>query len=177
MGGEPDYAATVQRILDILQADDQFSSKISEFRFGELPEEHNANGYPACYVTTSTNPEISREALTSTTPGKMPGQKIVTEYWIVCVASRPTSAETQKQLYELKDDIYRILEGNTQLRKKEVTDEEEEEEEEEEQQIGQDPLCAFLVLYTQGRLTKQRGSVVDGLTVRVRCTTARNPVT
>ena len=155
---EPDYTAISQRILDLLKADEQFAKVVSEFRFGELPEETAAHSYPACYVTTPPSPEVRRTALTTTDLGKMAGQRIETEFWIICVAREATSADTQKQLYAMRGHIYRILNVNTRLTS-----------------AGTDPLCNSLVLYTIGRLTRQRGQLVDGLNIRVRCYNTTDP--
>ncbi len=156
---EPNYTTIIQRILDLLEADEDFKEKISEFRFGELPENTNANHYPACYVTTPPNPEVHRESFTPAAIGKMPGQRIENEFWIVCVTQEAKTSDTQKTLYDLKSEIYRILESNTQLKKT----------------ASDKPLCNNLKLYTQGRFTKQRGKVVDGLTIRVRTFHTKNP--
>ena len=156
--GEPDYSVIIQSILDLLQADEEFAEKISEFRFGELPENTNANHYPACYVTTPPNPEVSRESFTPAALGGTPGQRIENEFWIVCVTQEAKTSDTQKVLYNLKSEIFRILESNTQLKK-----------------IASDtPLCNNLKLYSQGRFTKQRGKVVDGITIRVRTFHTKN---
>ena len=151
---EPNYSGIIQRILDLLKADTTFAKKISEFRFGELPEQTNANSFPACYVTPSSNPEISRESIGSARSlGRLPGQKITSEFWIVLVSSpQATPADAQKQVYELKGDIITILGKNTQLRKSDDTE----------------PQCSSLTIHAQPRLTKQRGKIVDAITVVIR---------
>lgn len=158
-----DYSGTIQRILDILQADNSFKNKISEFRFGELPEQTMANDFPACYVTISNNPEVSREDIGSAnSPSVLPAQKIVTEYWIVLVSSpQPTAGEAQKEIYDLHGDVIRIISSNLQLRD---TDD-------------SNPLCATTLIHSQPRLTTNRGKAIDSMTVMVRTVNFENSPT
>ncbi len=151
---EPNYSSIIQRILDILKADESFSKKISEFRFGELPEQINANSFPACFVTPASNPEVSRDSIGSATSlGKLPAQKIVSEFWVVLVsAPKATPSDAQKQIYELKGDVITLLGKNTQLRKSD----------------GTEPQCSSLAIHAQPRFTKQRGKIVDSMTVAIR---------
>jgi len=158
--GEPRYERTIQRILDILQNVEvdsetiQLNEKIAEFRFGEYPDEVAADKYPACYVTTARKPEISREGIgPSSELGVMPLQKIVTEYWIMLLANEATAEATQKMVYDLRDDVIRILSRNTQLRRRPENDK---------------PLCHSIDIKSIGRTDQQRGKLLDGINVMIR---------
>ena len=149
---EPSYEAVIARILDILEHDDKLSKKVKEFRFGELPEEHFATALPACYVTTAIRPEVTRAfAGPASSHLVFPTQRIVSEFWIILIDTKSTAETAQKSVYSLRDDVIRILSGNIQLRKD-----------------GADPMCAAIEIDSIGRLTKQRGKILDGLTVMVR---------
>lgn len=151
------YSKFVERIIDILQADKKFSETVSEIRFGDFGDKQDqttANSYPLCYVTTASNPEISRRAITSAkSVSSTPSQRREFEFWVVIVVSGPTPEETQKQLYELANMGSEILEKNVQLRTPHNDD---------------DPLCSFSQVFIQRRIEKKRGSLVEGITIRLR---------
>ena len=176
MSGEPDYGDTIQRILDLLKDNPEFREQISEFRFGELPEQHVANSYPCCYVTTSIKPEVSRKSFgPAKTFGKKPNQDIDTEFWIILVVQKATPELTQKLLYKLRQKIYDIFEANTQLRRqRSLLDSFDTGEEDEDPDERIDPKCQDLELNTIGRFTKQRGKVMDGITIIVKTKTFKN---
>ena len=155
---ELDYAEVIDRIIELLKENEDFNKEIAEFRFGELPEEEFANEYPACYVTTSTKPEISREiAGPAVGTGYMPQEKIVTEFWIVIVTDTALAENTQRNLYRIKNKAIKVFETNTQLRDRQ----------------GLDPLCSAMDIYSINRLTSQRGQTVDGVTVALRVYTEK----
>lgn len=152
---EPNYTDIIQRIIDILKADVVFSAKVKEFRFGELPEKTFANSYPACYVATADNPEMSREGMAAALHiDVMPAQKIVTEFWVIFVTSpQATAAGAQKLLFDLRADVIRILSRNIKLKKP---------------YDNTEPLCSLLEFSSVKRFTKQRGKVVDAMNIMVR---------
>lgn len=151
--GEPNYGSIISRLLNILQSDEALSSRIKEFRFGELPEQHFAKSFPACYVTTSRNPEVSRDIIGSANdPTVAPSETIITEFWIVFLEKTAKSEQTQKSLYELVYLTKLALRHNNQLRKSD----------------GTDPMCAKLDIHIVPRFTELRGMVLDGITLMVR---------
>ena len=171
MSYQPNYTDTIQRILDILRDDTELKGLIAEWRFGELPEEYNANSYPACYVTTSQRPELSRRKLgPSPALGKMPPQEIITEYWIVLVSSKATPADVQSEVYELTHKVTKILADNMQFRRARRLAKPDEEGDPDEQI---DPKCASIEIDSIRRLTSQRGQMVDGMTVIIHAKTYR----
>lgn len=164
---EPDYAATVQRILDLLRDNGDFAAKIAEFRFGELPEEHEVENTPACYVTTSTNPEVSRTTVASSEFNRLPRQKITSEYWVVLVGQAATPAGVQKRLYELRNMVIDILAANVQLRRARGLAAPDTVDTDTPDTDLIDRQCDTLTINSIRRLTRQRGRNVDGLTVIV----------
>lgn len=149
------YTKFLERILDILKADKEFNGMMSEFRFGDMGDkEINANSYPLCYVTTASNPEIYRKAITSVkSVSDTPTQRRELEFWVVIVVSAATPDETQKLLYKLVNMGSDILEKNVQLRRPHTDD---------------DPLCIDSQFHIQRRIENKRGSLVEGMTIRVR---------
>ena len=150
-----------------MQNDVVFAKKIKDFRFGELPEEYAADVFPTCYVTTSTRPEIFRERIGPNRSVNQRGSlRIGTEYWVVMVDKMHKPSTVQSALYGLKNEVIRILENNIQLRiaRGEIED-------------GLsataaaelvDPQCATLAAEPIGRITRQRGKLLDGMTIIVR---------
>ena len=153
-----DYSVFINRILEVLQAEPKLKEKISEFRFGDAGDnkdkEINANSYPLCYITTATNPEVSRVAITSAkSVNSLPSESRELEFWIIIATTGATPADTQKSLYELVNLTCDTLEKNIQLR---------------EPLDDDDPLCSTSKIFTQRRLEKMRGTLVESLTIRLR---------
>ena len=148
------YLATItelaQKILHILQNDYDLRSQIKEFRFGEQGSELTANNYPLCYVTLATNPEVSRDDITSSLAvDELPTQIREYEFWvIIIVGNLSTPEKTQKKLYDITDLVQSILSKNVKL----------------------DGLCRTLKLYTQRRLESRKGTLLEAMTIRVRTT-------
>ena len=155
-----DYTVFLNRILEILQADQDLKKKVLEFRLGDLGDnkdsEKNARAYPLVYVTTATNPIVSRKSKYSQGDvNKLPGQVLELEFWAVVVVDGATPAKTQEQLYEVSGLVEKSLENNIQLRKP---------------ASNSDPLCATSDIFPQRRLEKFRGRLVEAMTVRIRPT-------
>ncbi len=151
---ETNYSVVIQRILDILQANENFASKISEFRFGQEGSDRAGNSLPLCYVTTAVNPEVDRQIFSpAPSTSQLPGEKRTYEYWVVIIAGGSADPQAaQKALYDLTHDALGVLERNVQLRDSE----------------GADPLCATSQIYTQGRMESYQGTSIEAMTIRVR---------
>ena len=154
-----DNSIFIQRILNILQSNKNFADKISEFRFGDIGDNKdkilNANSYPLCFVTTATNPEVSRDSIfPQGNVSLLAGQKIVLEFWIIVIVGDGEPQQTQKTLYSLTNDILDIMSNNIQLRDSD----------------GNDRLCATSEVFTQKRLETNRGKLVEAMTIRIRPT-------
>ena len=147
---EPDYDGTIRRILSILS---KLEDKISDYRYGEHPEEFFAGTMPTLYVTMATNPEVSRENIApATSIHTLPTQKIITEYWVVILVEEPTQEESQAKLYSLRDDVIGLLERNIQLRDSD----------------GTDPKCSKIDISSISRMVDQKGRVLEGMTIMIR---------
>ncbi len=153
---EPNYANTIQRILDILQADTEFAEKIAEFRFGDLPQVPDGTNFPLCFISTAQTPEISRTIITpQSNVNLLPGQRIKLEFWVIIVVTKQsTPGDVQHELYELSAMVQNILAKNNQLR----------------DTAGENPLCMTSEIFTQGRLEQKKGQLLEAMTIRVRPT-------
>ena len=155
-----DYSGTIQRILDILQADTSLNKLVSEWRFGELPEQTMANSFPAVYVTMSSNPQVSRDDWSPSREDheKAPIQQVTTEYWIVIISEpHGVPADSQKQAYTILGKINRLLLDNIRLRNPKEDED--------------DTMSDYLRISSQPRLTSVQGELVDSITIMVRVTT------
>ena len=155
-----DYSVFINRILEILQADPKLKEKISEFRFGDVGDnkdkEINANSYPLCYVTTATNPDVSRKSIFAQgNPSKISGQKRELEFWAIIVVQEATPEATQKKLYRLTNMAEGILEQNQQLYNP---------------TSQSDRLCSTCDVFTQKRFETYRGKLIEAMTIRIRPT-------
>jgi len=152
-----DYEPFVTRILEILRNNAAFAAEIREFRFGDLGDNRdniiNASAYPLCYVTTATNPEVSRVSMFPTgDTGRIPGQKRIYEFWVIIVTKTGKPELSQRNLYKLTGMVLDTLEKNQQLRNTR----------------NENPLCAASDIFTQRRLETHRGQLVEAMTIRVR---------
>ena len=153
----PEYAATIDRILDILKEYPGLTNDIAEWRFGHLPEQGYGNDFPIVYVTTAHTPEVERTDL-GTSRGddhdEMPGQRIVTEYWIIIITGPSgTPEDAQRALYSIQADVVSALKENLRL------------------EMDGDKLSDFTTISSQNRLTSIDGKLVAGMTIMVRVTT------
>lgn len=163
----PDYRGTIQRIADILMSDTELASKIAEFRFGELPEEHFANAYPAIYVTTPQNPQVSRKAVGPARGiNSYPSQRIESVYWVIVVDAQATPSTVQSGLYDISVQIENILARNNQLRYPRRLVDPEDTSGNPDDLV--DPKCDKHDITAVNRLTRQRGRLTDGITVILR---------
>ena len=163
---EPDvrsYSDFIDRILDILQADPYLKSHISEFRFGDLgdsdttegggSQEQNASSYPLCYVTTAGSPEVDRTMIsTNADVNVLPGQIREWEFWAVIVTTGATPADAQRTLYDIVARATTTIEKNVRLTTPE----------------GEDPLCMSCTIMQQRRIERFRGTLLEGMTIRIR---------
>ena len=162
----PDHVF-IDRIIEILKANKLLQSMISEWRFGDLGDEattrgeysmsasreQNASSYPLCYVTTATNPEVSRTVIGSEgNPDIMVPQIREYELWAVFVTTGATPAEAQKSLYKITAMAQAVLEQNLRLKTP----------------AGADPLCMTCTVHPQRRVEKFRGTLLEAMTLRVR---------
>ena len=155
-----DYTPFLERILDILKNDTDIKAKVSEFRLGDLGDnkdsEKNARSYPLVYVTTATNPVVTKKSRYSQgDTNKLPGQVIEYEFWAIIVTDGATPAQAQTQLYKITSLVENSLENNIRLR---------------DPASGDDPLCITTDIFPQRRLEKYRGHLVEAMTVRIRPT-------
>ena len=154
---EQNYSNVIDRILEILQNNEELKSRVASFRFGDLPDESYGTEFPLVYVTMSS--ESERRRLGPSTFNQKGPESITVEYRIVVIVnSQDEPSETQRGMYELRSIIENILRNNTQLRNAE----------------GNDPICANLETDAVRRVAKQRGRLLDGLTIIVRCTHFRD---
>ena len=144
----PDYNAIIQKLLNLLETDPTLSQKVSEFRFGHLPEQQMAASLPAVYVTVSMNPEVMRQNVgPASAITTIPAQHIITEFWIIVItAPSGTPADAQKEMYDLKDRIIHVVSRNKTL----------------------GGLCNSLDIHSQNRLTTVSGRIVESMTVMIR---------
>lgn len=151
------YSNVINRILEVLQNNEDLNKRVAEFRFGDLPEEMYGDAFPLIYVTMSS--ETERRRLGPSTFNQKGPEAITTEYWIVLIVStQDQPEETQKEMYDLRFMIENILRNNLQLRNAE----------------GNDPICDNLETDAVRRISRQRGKLLDGVTIMVRCTHFRD---
>ena len=151
-----DYVRIINRTLDILRADADVKNVITHFRFGNLgKDEMIAKQLPMIYVTTPENPEKDRKAFSTTTPGNAPMQEIETEFHVVVLVKGARPEDAQSKLYNIVDQVMRVMLKNTGLRKPD----------------GTDRLCSNTKITIQRRLPEHmgagRGTLVEGMTVRM----------
>ena len=146
----------VERIYNIIKNADGVKKIISELRIGDQGNTKlSANSYPLVYVTTAINPEVSRNTIVSARDvDHLPGEKRVYELWVVIVVNGPTPQDVQSSLYDITEWIISIFEKNIQLKDED----------------GKNPLCASSKIMKQGRLERQRGKMVEAMTIRIRPT-------
>ena len=155
-----DFDKFTGRILKILEKNGEFKEEISEFRLGDAGDNKdkmlNANSYPLCYVTTATNPEVSRKSIFAQgDPSKIAGQKRELEFWAIIAVQEATPETTQKKLYKLTSMAEDILEQNQQL----------------DDPLGKsDRLCSVCDIFTQKRFEANRGKLIEAMTIRIRPT-------
>ena len=154
-----DFVPLMLRIYEII--DNANIKEINELRFGDFAggkESGMAVGqmgqsYPLVYVTTATQPEVSRTAAgSSENESVQPPEDVVLELWVVIVVNEGDLITTQKTLMSLTDKIVKLLRKNSQLRTTERGD----------------PLCRSSEIMTQQRHERTRGALVEGMTVRIR---------
>ena len=146
------YEIFTKRLLSILESDSRLGI-IRQFRLGDVSTNPlHTDKYPLIYTTTATNPVVSKKSLYSSDYKKLPGQEVELEFWVIIICRGQSPKAVQSQLFELESIVTDILEENVQLRNTK----------------GKDPLCAESDIYTQKRLEKSRGDVVESMTVRVR---------
>ena len=143
----------IDRIIETLQADETFNKEIAEFRFGELPENANANSYPAVFVATAPNSEKTQNfRYPAKSDNSMAGRDVATEIWVIIVNEKNEGVEeVQRSLFDLKEQVVNILKANIHLRSINASD----------------GLAGAMELFTIGRNTQQRGKLMDAITVRV----------
>ena len=168
-----DYAATIQRILDILQENTQLDSMVKEWRFGELPEQTQAHNWPCIYVTTSGRPQVSREPYTVSRADVDTGlraasrYKVISEYWIIIVtAPAQTPAAAQKQMLNLQKRITDILTNNILLQLPTLADATTDINEK-----RLTPYATYSEINSQDRLTMAQGKLVQSMSIMLRAHT------
>ena len=161
-----DYEATVQRILDILQADPDLKGMVAEWRFGHLPENARANFYPAAYVTTARSPEVSRDNY-GFTDGEQTGiQPVITEYWVILVSDPSVTPEdAQRTVYRMRKQVVSVIKQNMRLRPPSDSEAD-----------GGRPLSDHTHVMSTPRLTEYEGKLVESMTVMIRVLTHEGPV-
>lgn len=148
---EPNYKDVINRISSILQSNTDFKKAIKEFRLGELPEDTWAKSFPACYITTAKKPEVSRVPYTPSTDVSLhPGDILILEFYVIIIANTSRAWSTQSKLYDLSKMAADIFKKNNQLA-----------------DANGSRLCSTSEIHVQGRLAKQKGKLVDAMTIRV----------
>ena len=147
-------AGAVDRVVEILKAADGL--KGATFRFGSLASDEVHSASPTIYVTPADRAEVSRETFAGRGGSEaVPAQKIVRELWVRAFADGPTPEKVQRLIEDLTASCVEALSGNVRLRRP---------------ADGSDPLCATSRAYVQGALTRWRGTVLEGRTIRLRIT-------
>lgn len=151
MSAELGYETTVQRILDILMADDVLAGKIATWRFGDVPDDMAIESPPAIYVTLPGGIERGRPMMgPALSDDVMPAQEVTIEADIVIlVGGKSKSEDTQREMYGIRDDVVRILKRNVHL--KDVN--------------GNYPLAHTIDFSSIERLSSGRGETADGMVV------------
>ena len=157
---EVSYKKIVQRVLDLLQNDETLKASIATFRFGDVPVETDVTAPPAIYVTLPPRVEGPRVlAGPSSSIDVMPAQKIEMSVWIVIImGGKATAAETQMNMYDLRDHIIGMFSRNIRLLDVD----------------GTDPLVHGMNFDSQDRLSSSRGQTIDGVTIELELTTYKN---
>lgn len=153
MAQEPDYSATIKRIIDVLRRDDWLSKTVDEFREGDLPEKDFSTSLPAVYAALAPRPQAVRQSIgPADSPSDLPSQWIGIDYHIVALAGGASAYEAQTLAYSIHHRIMIVLSGNTQLRDSD----------------GGDPLCGAMEFNSVPRLMSNVGTVLEGITLIVR---------
>lgn len=151
-GMEPDYNLLLERTLKLLQGHRGLSQEVNEWRVGDLPETTLATDYPAVYVAMSRRPQAGRTMIGAAgTPDQSPAQHIVTEMYVVCLATGADAAEAQLALYKIVAMVKSVLLTNNRLA-----------------DDGSDPLCGMLEITEVPRVGANVGTPLEGMTVMVR---------
>ena len=151
-GQEPEYNEILERLLNILQANGRLSKMVSEWRVGDLPEKTMATAFPAVYVAMSRRPQAGRTIIgAAPTPDNAPAQHVVTEVYVVCLATGADAAEAQLSLYSVTSTVRSILLTNNRLAWE-----------------GADPLCGTIDISEVPRMERQIGKPLEGMTFLIR---------
>ena len=147
-------APAVERVIAILREAPALKEANALFRFGSLPREEMHSASPTVYVTPADRAEVSRESFAGrgSSPAAPP-QKIAWELWVRVLADGPTPESIQKTIESLTAACVERLSGNVRLA---------------DPKTGADPLCATSRTYVQGALVRQRGTLLEGRTIRLR---------
>lgn len=160
---EPNYTGFIDRILAILQDNAEFSNKISEFRFGELPKEEYGNAFPLCYVTTVTSSFSTNDRYGISVPSSDVQSTIHLQISLVAnsvSAERDGDPESVKrQLTQLVDDTIRILRSNPRFYHPPDDDNTEQ----------YDPLCIRSLISSVEELSRLRGRNEQVATITLQC--------
>ena len=151
-----DYASTITRIEKILKADQDFDDNIKEFQTGDWGSggEINAQAFPLCRITTATSPEVSRTMISPAPDANtLPGQQIITEYWIIIAATGAIPYLAQRKVYGLVQAAERILSRNVRLLDPSTDD---------------DPLCVSSEISHQNRYEQHKGKLLEAMVIRLR---------
>lgn len=150
----PDYAAFIRRIIETLEADEDLAGQLGDERihFGDLPNETDGTHFPLIRVTTAKSPEQERSSFTPIlNRGAAPGEIVTLEFHVIIVANGAVPETVQEELYKITGRALEVLRGNIQLR----------------DARGNDPLCASSRTYVVGRLEKQKGHLLEAMTIRI----------
>ena len=152
-----DLGPAVDRVIAIIKAADAPALKNVEYRFGSLPREESHAKSPTVYVTPADRAEVSREVFAgrSARQAAVPPQKVSWELWIRALVDGPSPEKTQRRIEAITAACMAALQGNVRLA---------------DPRTGADPLCATSRAYVQGSLVRQRGTLLEGRTIRLRIT-------
>ena len=148
-------APAVDRVLAVLRASTAPALQGVEFRFGSLPREETHAASPTVYATPADRAEVSRESFAGrgARPGAVPPQKVTWEIWVRALVDGPSPEKTQRRIEEITGACMAALQANVRLA---------------DPRTGADPLCATSRAYVQGSLVRQRGTLLEGRTIRLR---------
>ena len=149
-----DLGPAVDRVIAVLEGSQALKDARAKFRFGSLPREEMHSASPTVYVTPADRAEVSRESFAGRgSSSAVPPQKVAWELWVRVLVDGPTPEKAQRRIEALTGACVAALAGNVRL-----TD----------PKTGGDPLCATSRTYVQGSLVRQRGTLLEGRTVRLR---------
>ena len=146
------------RLIAMCKRADEAAGVEMHYRFGHLPNAHEAHAMPLVYATPSPRPEVNRAAYGARGGTRLLPQLIEYEVWLTVLDLGPTPEDVQRKLMAHADRYEREIEKDVTLSTPGAAG---------------SALCATLRVIRQGRLERMAGRNVEGVVLRVRPVVAR----